>query len=137
MTDPLYTDRVDPVPPVAPAQQPAPVYGYSAPQYGQPQPYGYGQPGPVRPTNTLALVSMILSIAGAFLPTAIPGIITGHIALSQIKRTGDNGRGMALAGVIVGYALTGAWLAIGIIYVVVLVVSFGALAAVATTTGSY
>jgi hypothetical protein len=37
----------------------------------------------------------------------IAGVITGHIALGQIKRTGEKGRGMAIAGVIVG------WVAIG------------------------
>ena len=31
------------------------------------------------------------------------GIIFGHIALSQIKRTGENGRGMAIAGLVIGY----------------------------------
>jgi peptidyl-prolyl cis-trans isomerase B (cyclophilin B) len=31
-------------------------------------------------------------------------VITGHIALHQIKRTGDKGRGLAIAGAVIGYA---------------------------------
>ncbi|MGV8875189.1 MAG: DUF4190 domain-containing protein, partial [Rhodococcus sp. (in: high G+C Gram-positive bacteria)] len=34
------------------------------------------------------------------------GIIFGHISLSQIKRTGEQGRGLALAGLIIGYIFT-------------------------------
>lgn len=49
--------------------------------------------------NPLAVVSLIMSI----LPLYLVGVITGHIALSQIKRTGERGHGVALAGVILGY----------------------------------
>ncbi len=77
--------------------------------YGQAQgqpPYGQapGQPPhgqPPRKTNTLAIVSLISSFF-----ISLVGIITGHIALSQIKRTGEAGRGMAIAGLIIGYAAT-------------------------------
>ncbi len=34
---------------------------------------------------------------------SIAGVICGHIALSQIKKTGEQGRGMAIAGLIIGY----------------------------------
>ncbi|MBM7503771.1 DUF4190 domain-containing protein [Agromyces aurantiacus] len=35
--------------------------------------------------------------------TVILGLIFGHIALSQIKRTGERGHGLALAAVIIGW----------------------------------
>ena len=54
---------------------------------------------PTTSTNPLAIVSLITSI----LPLYVVGVITGHIALSQIKRTGAKGHGFALAGVILGY----------------------------------
>ena len=57
--------------------------------------------GPTRSTNTLAIFSLVL---GLFVAPA--GIVTGHIALVQIKRSGEGGRGLALAGTILGYALT-------------------------------
>jgi uncharacterized membrane protein HdeD (DUF308 family) len=56
---------------------------------------------PVQRTNTLAIVALVLGIV-----VPIGGIICGHIALSQIKRTGEQGRGLALAGTILGYVLT-------------------------------
>lgn len=33
---------------------------------------------------------------------AIVGVVLGIIALNQIKQSGENGRGMAIAGIIVG-----------------------------------
>jgi len=62
------------------------------------QPYQYG---PTAPTNVLAIVALVSAF---FIPVA--GIVCGHLALGQIKRTGENGRGLALAGLIIGYVLT-------------------------------
>jgi peptidyl-prolyl cis-trans isomerase B (cyclophilin B) len=33
------------------------------------------------------------------------GIVMGHIALSQIRRTGESGRGIAIAALVVGYTI--------------------------------
>ena len=149
-----------PVPPAVPQQpygQPAPaqpVYGqptYGQPAYGQPT-YGqpaYGQPGygqpaygqpyaqpyPVGPrTNTLSILALVLSLVGLLTGiTAVGGIICGHIALSQIKRTGENGRGLALGGLIAGYVIVGLWVLFVVAYIIFVVVLFGSLAA----TGAY
>ncbi len=37
----------------------------------------------------------------------IAAIIFGHIALRQIRRTGERGRGLALTGLILGYIVLG------------------------------
>ncbi|WP_167138332.1 DUF4190 domain-containing protein [Diaminobutyricimonas sp. TR449] len=67
------------------------------PPAAPPPPY---QPAPVgQKYNVLAIISLVTSIVGI----SLAGIICGHIALSQIKRTGESGRGMAIAGLIVGY----------------------------------
>lgn len=103
----------------APAASPAPAsQQYAPPPYGAAPGYPYaGAPAPypgapvygypLVKTNVLAVISMIASIVGFFwiLPFFGPltGVITGHISLRQISRTGEKGRGMALAGVIVGY----------------------------------
>lgn len=34
---------------------------------------------------------------------SIVAVICGHVALAQIRRTGEQGRGIALAGLIIGY----------------------------------
>lgn len=54
----------------------------------------------VSDTNTYALVAIITAF---MLPLA--GIIFGHLGLSQIKRTGDGGRGLALTALIYGYTV--------------------------------
>jgi hypothetical protein len=41
----------------------------------------------------------VLSVVGL----SLLGVILGHIALSQIKRTGEQGSVLALIGVILGY----------------------------------
>lgn len=74
------------------------------PYGGGPSGYGYPYPYPAPyppPTNSLAIVALVSSLVFAPL-----GIIFGHISLSQIKRTGEQGRGMALAGLVIGYVVT-------------------------------
>lgn len=63
-----------------------------------------GQSVPWR-TNQLAIAALICALAQiifAFL-TAIPAVILGHMARRQIRETGENGDGMALAALILGY----------------------------------
>ena len=60
----------------------------------------------VTTTNGLAVASLACGLAQfAFgpLPT-IPAIVLGHVARHQIKRTGEQGAGMALAGLLLGWA---------------------------------
>jgi hypothetical protein len=101
VTDPNLPDQPgSSVPP----SQPAPAYGApAAPAYGENA--AYGQPSGAK-TNTLAIISLVASIAGIVILWgigSIAGVICGHISLSQIKKTGEQGRGMAVAGLIVGY----------------------------------
>jgi hypothetical protein len=59
---------------------------------------------PVAKTSGLAIASLACGLAQfAFGPLAtIPAIVCGHLARSQIKRTGEQGAGLALAGLILG-----------------------------------
>lgn len=121
---------------------PVPPYGYPPPPYGGPPghggPMGYGGPpgypvpydpyqayqvGPSE-TNGLAIASLSTSIAGVVLgiPLAIfcyigllipiVGAVLGAVALSQIKRTNQHGRGLAIAGIAVGAVTTAVLLVI-------------------------
>lgn len=56
----------------------------------------------------MAIASLVLSLVCC----NVLGIIFGHVAISQINRTGEGGRGMAVAGLVIGYVS----LAIGIIW---------------------
>jgi peptidyl-prolyl cis-trans isomerase B (cyclophilin B) len=59
-------------------------------------PYAAAPTGPK--TNTLAIVSLVLAFF-----VSLGAVICGHIALGQIKKTGENGRGLAIAGLVLGY----------------------------------
>ncbi len=87
-----------------------------------PTPYIAPTAGPVRSTNVLSIIALI----GAFV-IPLAGIIVGAIALGQIKKTGEAGHGLALAGVIVGAAFTFLYIIGFIIYVVIIasVASYG------------
>jgi uncharacterized protein DUF4190 len=93
---------------------PAPAYGspgYPPPGYGPPgyPPPGYGPPGYPppgyghlpgayrRPTNTLAILALVMAFV--FAPA---GLVLGIAARRQIRQTGEEGDGLALAGIIVG-----------------------------------
>jgi hypothetical protein len=63
---------------------------------------------PTTKTSTLAIISLIGGITGfTILPFlgAIVAVITGHMAQSEIKKSGGmiTGKGMAIAGLIMGY----------------------------------
>lgn len=110
--------------------------------YSQPMTYG-AQPVFVRPApNKMAVWSMWMGIAGigggfvCGLLSMIPvigiifsiiamflwiapvlAVIFGHIGLGQIKRTGEEGRGQAIAGLIIGYVT----IALGLIMAIVMI----------------
>lgn len=132
-----------------PYQQPQQPYGqqpYQQPygeQVQQPyaQPYGqypqsYAQPYavPARPTNAMAIVSLVSSLVGLFIVPiigSIVAVITGPMGRRQIRETGENGDGMALAGIIVGWAGLGLWILGGLLFII----PFVFIAAAASTTG--
>lgn len=119
------------------AQQPQ----YGAPQnqhgqqpgqynpYAQQNPYapaGY-QPYAQRPkTNLLAILSIVFGLGAIplfFIAILLgpAGAIMGHVALGKLKHNGEQGRGLALTGIIAGWVMTAVW----ILWVVVLAVTIG------------
>ncbi|MEU8798148.1 DUF4190 domain-containing protein [Spirillospora sp. NPDC048819] len=102
--------------------------------YGSQDPYGqsysqqppavqhhyYGPSVPVaRPTNGMATASMVCGLIGFFACglTSILAIIFGHVAQSQMKRTGEGGHGMAVTGLILGYLITAGWIVFWFLYI--------------------
>ena len=57
-----------------------------------------------RGVNGLAVAALVLGILWIFWVGSILAAIFGHIGLGQIRRRGQSGRGMALAGVLLGWA---------------------------------
>jgi hypothetical protein len=63
--------------------------------------------GPVAKTNGFAIASLACGLAqfvAGPLPT-IPAIVFGHMARGQIRRTGEQGAGLALAGLVLGWGV--------------------------------
>ena len=81
-------------------------------------------------TNTLAIISLVAGV-GSFFAHIIPGvggftvavvaIVTGYMARNQIKQTGEQGMGMATAGMIIGIVHL-VLIALGVIALILIVV---------------
>lgn len=87
----------------------------SAPGGGNSQPY-YQQPTYQQPTstsNTIALVGFILSFF-----VTLPGLICSIIGYRRAPEYGGNGRGLALAGIIISSVAIGLTILFVIIYIV-------------------
>ena len=115
MTYPPPGGTPDPYQPQQPygqyGQQPtsgAPGPYKSADPYGVPssgQPYGQPQYGgaPYNPTtNVLAILALVFAFV--FAPVSI---VLGHMAKKQIRERGEQGEGLATAGLVLGYIFTG------------------------------
>jgi hypothetical protein len=65
--------------------------------------------------NTLAVVSLAsgISIVGALV-----AVITGHIALAQIRKSGESGKALAVTGTVLGYIHLAAWIIFSLLAVV-------------------
>jgi hypothetical protein len=74
----------------------------------------------VERTNTLAILSLIFAFVFPLI-----GVILGHVARSQIQRSGEQGSGLTFAALIIGYIAIGAVLLVFIISAVVTLVSRG------------
>lgn len=65
----------------------------------------------------MAILALIFGVLGGYL-----AIVFGHIALSQIKRTGEGGGGLAIAGLILGYL----WLVVTIVIAIITIAQLNA-----------
>jgi hypothetical protein len=72
---------------------------------------------PVAKTNTLAIASLVCGLAQfAVGPLAtIPAIVLGYAARGQVKRTGEQGAGLAQAGLVLGWGAV----VLGVLFMVV------------------
>ncbi|WP_328989091.1 DUF4190 domain-containing protein [Kribbella sp. NBC_01245] len=116
----------NPVQPGQPGYPGQPGSSYPV-QYG---PYqqsyaGYGYTAVGRRTNGLATASLVVSLAGLLFTLAAPvGIGLGIAALRKVRQTGEEGRGLAIAGIIIGGVITGLLL-LGILIIVIMMIAVG------------
>ncbi len=88
-----------------------------------------GVPLRTRPrTNGMAVGALVCGIAQFFTLglTTIPAVVLGHMARHRIRRSGEEGEGLALAGLVLGWVGVALW---------VLFIGFIVLTAVAMTHG--
>jgi hypothetical protein len=96
--------------PSAPSPYGAP-YGaapYGTSPYGPPTHPGYQNPyqpypSAARSTNGLAIASLVLGILWLYGLGSLLALVFGYMALRQIKQRHQGGRGMAIAGTILGW----------------------------------
>jgi len=102
-------------PPPGPYPPPPPPQGYYPPPYGYPPPVQHR-------TSGLAVASMVCGIVWVYWITSILAIIFAHVALAEIRRSGGTvtGRGMAIAGLVLG------WIWVGLLVLGILVAAMGA-----------
>lgn len=110
----------DPSTGMYPPPYPPPPYGYygAYPYYTPYSPYPPPPfyPGPMATaTSGWAIASLIVALAGSLVVPVIGsllGAIFGHIALDEINRSQGRltGRGLAIAGIVVGYVFTALYL---------------------------
>lgn len=92
-----------------------------------PQPYNNYPPVP-RKTNTKAIAALVLGILGIVVPyigiiMGIIAIVFAKLSMDQIRMTGEEGRGMAIAGLVCGIVSTVLY---GIILLLLLIVFLAA-----------
>jgi hypothetical protein len=87
---------------------------------GTPAAAAYQPPSAAGGSSQLAMWALISGCAGFLcgFPASITAIILGHMALNEIKKKpGLEGRGMAVAGLVLGYVITVFALLVVIIYI--------------------
>jgi uncharacterized membrane protein len=81
---------------------------------------------PARRTNSYAIASLVCGVGGlAVGVTAVPAIVLGHMARRRIRETGEDGDGLAVAGLVLGYTVTALIAAVIALIVVAVAVTPG------------
>ena len=60
-------------------------------------------------TNKLAVTAFVLGLVGCTGIGMILAIVLGHVALVQIRRYGQAGKGLAITGLVAGYLSLALW----------------------------
>jgi hypothetical protein len=77
-------------------------------------------------TNGFAVAALVLGIVWLYWIGSILALVFGYVAKSQIEKSGgrETGRGMAIAGIVLG------WVGVGVLLLMLLLVSLGSVSLV-------
>ncbi|MEU6395111.1 DUF1707 and DUF4190 domain-containing protein [Streptomyces sp. NPDC046939] len=80
-------------------------------------------PPPPAPTNGKAIGALVCGVSTFFSVglTGVPAVVLGHMARAEIKRTGEQGDGMAVAGIVLGWLTIVGW----VLFLTAIVVAAG------------
>lgn len=69
-------------------------------------------PLPPPPTNGMAVGSLVCGVTTVvtFGLTGVPAVVLGHLARAEIRRTGQAGGGLAVAGLVLGWLSVAGWI---------------------------
>lgn len=126
--------------PYAPADRAEPTGPYAAPPVGRPAPgasgaatvdspfatserhrdrvlAGSGYDSPAYRNDSVAVTAMVLGIIGVIIPgVCLLAIAFGHLGLRRLRTSYEGGRGLAVAGLALGYAMTAVWIGIALLF---------------------
>lgn len=91
-----------------------------------PSPVPASPSAPAEKWNVLSIVAFVLSLVGF----NVIAIVLGFIGLNQVKKTGERGRGLALAAIIIGFVSIA-------VFIIVWITVFAAMAANPDLVTSY
>jgi uncharacterized protein DUF4190 len=111
-----YPPETAPGPPPGPPVGPPPGFG---PPSGPPTAYGgagygYTPYATAGGYNGMAIASLVLGILWLYWIGSILALVCGYVALNQLKQRPQEGRGLAIAGIVLGWSGV-AFLVLGLI----------------------
>ena len=79
---------------------------------------GQGYETPAYRNDSFAVASVVLGVIGILVPgVCLFAVACGHYARRRLHRSYEGGRGLAMAGLALGYAMTAVWLGLALLYV--------------------
>ncbi len=74
---------------------------------------GPGYHTPAYRNHRGAVAALVLGLVGIVIPgVALFAVAAGHLALHRLRDSYEGGRGLAVAGLVLGYAMVAVWLAV-------------------------
>lgn len=78
---------------------------------------GPGYDSPAYRNDSSAVMAMVFGVIGILVPgVSLLAIAFGHLARRRLRTSYEGGRGLAVAGLAMGYAMTAVWLALFLLF---------------------
>lgn len=112
-------------PAASPAAHPAVPPGGPAPAFAVDERHrarvldGPGYTSPQHRNDRVAVAALVLGLVGILVPgICLIAVALGHLGMHRVRTSYHGGRGLAVAGAVLGYIMTAVWLAVVILQLV-------------------